>query len=174
MINERPNIVATITTEDGYRARGLCLVDGFPAEVTLDVDTHRQKYSRFDIRVFDPVRMSWEHIYKLDSEEVGRLPILGNEPETIVQLNEVANLLWQAANVVLFSARVRQEQIDTADHVRDALALEDARAARCPAPVPAKEDELDAPVIHKGEFVQEGEPVEDEEPFTGATEEEQG
>lgn len=174
MINERPNIVATIPTEDGYLARGLCLVDGFPAEVTLDVDTHRQKYSRFDIRMFDAVRLEWGTIYTLKSEEVGRLPILGNDAETITELNRVADLLWQAANVVAYTARVRQEALDTNDHVRDALTLEAARAARDAAARPAVEDELDAPTIHKGDFVQKGELVEDEEPFTGATEEEQG
>lgn len=174
MINERPNIVATIPTEDGYLARGLCLVDGFPAEITLDVDTHRQKYSRFDIRMFDAVRLEWGTLYTLKAEEVGRMPILGNDAETIVELNRVADLLWQAANAIAITARLRQEVIDTNDHVRDALTLDAARSARDAATRPAVEEELDAPTIHKGDFVQKGELVDDEEPFTGALEEEQG
>lgn len=162
MINERPNIVATIPTEDGYLARGLCLVDGFPAEVTLNVDTHRQKYSQFHIRMFDAVRLEWGTIYTLQSEEVGRLPILGNDAETIVELNRVAELLWQAANVVAVTARTRQEVLDTNDHVRDALTLEAARSARNAVARPAVEDDLDAPEIHKGEFVERAE-VEEEQ-----------
>ena len=125
-INERPNITSAISTDDGYMVRTLCLVDGFPAEVEIEIDTHRQKYSRFHLSLYDPVEVRWKHIADLKSQEVGRMPILHDEPETIVELNRVAGILWDMANLVVRTGRERQEEIEAADYVRNRMALQAA------------------------------------------------
>lgn len=169
MINERPNIVATVNIEDGYLARALCLVDGFPAEVRIKIDTHKQKYSDYDISVYDPVRQEWaRRVYSLDFDEVGRLPFDGTDPATIAELNKIADLLWRAANVIVTGARLRQEQIETDDHVRNNLALDRARAVRAEGP-----PEWVAPQVSQGDFVLHGDPR-DDAPYTGTEPEDQG
>lgn len=175
MINERPNIVATVNIEDGYLARALCLVDGFPAEVRIKIDTHKQKYSDYDISVYDPVRQEWaRRVYSLDFDEVGRLPFDGTDPATIAELNKIADLLWRAANVIVTGARLRQEQIETDDHVRNNIALDTERRrleneARFREEIP----EWVAPQVDKGDFVLHGDPR-DEAPYTGTEPEDQG
>lgn len=125
-INERPNITSAISTDDGYMVRTLCLVDGFPAEVEIEIDTHRQKYSRFHLSLYDPVEVRWKHIADLKSQEVGRMPILHDEPETIVELNRVAGILWDMASLIVRTGRERQEEIEAADYVRNRMALQAA------------------------------------------------
>lgn len=130
-INERPNITSAISTEDGYRVRNLCLVDGFPAEIDIQVDTHRQKYSQFTIQIYDPINGRWgATVADLKSEEVGRMPILHDEAETLAELNRVAALLWEMANLIVRTARLRQEDLDTDDYVRNRLALAEAKRLR--------------------------------------------
>lgn len=131
-INARPNITSAVSTEDGYRVRTLCLVDGFPAEIDIQVDTtHRQKYSQYTIQVYDAVNQRWgATIADLKPEEVGRMPILHDEPETLVELNRVASLLWEMADLIARTARECQEEINTAAYVRNRLALAEAKRLR--------------------------------------------
>jgi hypothetical protein len=169
VINERPQIVATVNIEDGYLARALCLVDGFPAEVRIKIDTHKQKYSDYDISVYDPIRQEWaRRVYHLDFDEVGRLPFDGTDATTIAELNRIADLLWRAANVIVTGARLRQEQIETDDHVRNNLALDRARRMRAEGP-----PEWVAPQVNQGDFALATDPR-DEAPYTGSEPEDQG
>lgn len=126
-INERPHVTEAINIEDGYLTRTLCLVDGFPAQVELSVDTHRQRYSRFEISVYDPVSLSWRHVADMKSEEVGRMPILNDDPETIAKLNEVANMLWQMAETIVTTARERQSYLDAAQGASEWLTKQKAQ-----------------------------------------------
>lgn len=127
-INERPNIVSTVSTEDGYSVRTLCLVDGFPAEIDIDVDTHRQKYSHFWIRVYNPVQQEWgANITTMTPQEVGRMPILHDEAETLAKLNEIAGHLYDMATVIFRTGRIRQAELDEEEYVCHRLALDTAR-----------------------------------------------
>lgn len=129
-INERPHVTEAINIEDGYLTRTLCLVDGFPAEIEMTVDTYRQRYSRFEISVYPPVSGTWRHVTDMKSEEVGRLPILNDDPETIAKLNEIANMLWQMAEMIVTTGRQRQEELDIDTYVRERVSLDEARASR--------------------------------------------
>lgn len=132
----RPYIESTVNIEDGYLARDLCVVDGFPAEIYIKIDTHKQRYSDYLIKIYDPLQKNWTTIYSLEFDEVGRLPFDGTDPETIRQLNIIAHRLWEAAQLVTIHARERQEEIDTADFVRNNTALDAARYVPVEDPSP--------------------------------------
>src|SRR5690606_10978305 len=126
---ERPNITEAHSVEDGYMTRTLCLVDGMPAQVEITVDhTHRQKYSSYFISVFDPDRREWDRIADMLSAEVGRMPMLHDEPETLAKLNEIAGHLYDIATVIVRTARQRQEDLDIDNYVRERVSLDEARA----------------------------------------------
>lgn len=153
MINEGPNIVSTVSSHDGYVARGLCLVDGFPSEIRIKVDIRHQEYSTYEIVVFNPISMSWDQVYELNYDDIGHMPMIGDDPDTLIELNTVAQLLWQTANVVMTSARVRQDHLDIELHVRKSVALENSRRDA--------DAVWKAPEISQGEFVLHGEVVEE-------------
>lgn len=111
--NQRPHITEVVTTDEpGYRVRTLCHVDGFPAYVDLDVNTRRQEYSTFTIKVFDPTSRSWDVVWNLLPDEVGHMPVIGDQPDTLVRLNEIADVLWHVATEVMRTARQRYDMVD--------------------------------------------------------------
>lgn len=130
-INERPNVTEVHRLEDGYMTRTLCLVDGMPAEVEITVDfDHRQKYSTFRINTWNPDRMQWDHVADMKSAEVGRMPVIHDDPETLPRLNEVAATLWEMATLIVRTGRQRREDLDIDTYVREQLSLDEARAGR--------------------------------------------
>jgi hypothetical protein len=109
-IRERPEIeAANVHSHDnGYRARTLCVADGHPAEVSLDVNyTDRGAASTYRITVFDWDTLRWIEVYALSPAEVGTMPMI--PADAVVRLNEVATTLWQVATIVLRTARLRVE-----------------------------------------------------------------
>lgn len=153
MIQESPNIVSTVSIHEGYVARSLCLVDGYPSEVRVSVDIRHQEYSRYDIFVFNPVTMSWDEVYSLGYADVGHMPVIGNDPDTLIELNTVAQLLWRTAQVVVTGAHRRQDEVDVHLYVQKRVGLEEA----------FRKDPWVAPEIEQGNFVLHGEVVHDED-----------
>lgn len=150
----RPIITAvTHTDEPGIEARVLCLVDGFAAEIHHDVNTKRQEYNRHIIRVFDAVRMDWATILSWGFSEVGHVPI-HPDAETIGYLTGLSEVMWAQANVIVGQSRVRQEEIDTAQHVREKMAHQLELDAYLDARNVAVEDWNDhTPAVDRGELV---------------------
>ena len=128
-ITERPVIAGVTPKRDGYTARALCLVDGLPAQVHISIDTEMPKYSDYRIDVWDAVRQTWTHsIYSLTHDEVGHIPpLLVAETEAMAMLNTAAELMWHAANAIMQTGRLRQEEIDRNVFVQENLALDAAR-----------------------------------------------
>jgi hypothetical protein len=117
-INDRPTIITPVNIRDGYMARSLCLVDGFPADITLRVDTRTPSFSTYSINVFDAAHGQWiECLYTLDSEEVGDMPVFPEDG--LPKLQQLAELLWNAANAIMITARMRQDDLDVGIHARE-------------------------------------------------------
>lgn len=154
-IAERPIIAGTTPLKDGYMARSLCLVDGLPAEVHIQIDTETPKYSEFWISVWNPLQMTWtSRIYQLRYEEVGHIPpLLIAEPEAMAILNTAAELLWHAASEIIRAGRERQEDLDAACFVRENRLLDHARAAELPMSDTAEPEQMT--LIERGEVVAE-------------------
>ena len=130
-INERPNITEVLNTDEGYRTRTLCVVDGFPAEISIEVNhDNRQRYSSFDLSYYDYVDGRWRSLYSLNPREVGRMPMIGDDPETLVRLNEVATTLWQVATTILRTARQRAEELDLNEHRAKQAVTESSRTVK--------------------------------------------
>lgn len=113
-INERPDIVRTTPLAHdgrGYRARTMCLVDGYPAEIRIIVDVDKPRYSAFQVRAFHPSQL-WQtiHQFQPDEVDVGSLPVDGSA--ALVRLNEIATDLWRSANLIVTVARTRDAQLD--------------------------------------------------------------
>jgi hypothetical protein len=113
------------STRDGYSAETFCLLDGYPARVSLHVDTENVRCSNFDIEVFNPVEMRWDSVYSLNYAAVGHL---GPLPD-LAQLNDIAMRLWTVAELVLTIAHRRLDEADTDLAVMRETAIQ-AREAR--------------------------------------------
>lgn len=152
----RPVITAvTHTDEPSIETRVLCLVDGYAAEILHDVNTKRQEYNRHNLRVFDAVRMEWSTILSWGFAEVGHVPI-HPDSETIGYLNGLSEVMWAQANVIVGQSRARQEEIDTAQHVREKMAHQLELDAYLDARhVVATQDDWDdrTPAVERGELV---------------------
>lgn len=110
-----PQIATTVDTDEpGYSARALCTVDGLAAEVRLRVHTKYQERSHYRIDVFDGDHMTWFTVYALKYEDVGRMPVLGNDPSALIELNAVAERLWSTANAIVAHSRSRGDQLELA------------------------------------------------------------
>lgn len=150
-IPEHPLITAVTPLRNGYQARALCRIDGFPAEVRTSVDTENQRYSEYSILLWNPHQLEWSQVHRLSYDEVGHMPpLLIAEQEVIANLNDVARALWRVADAIVRIGRERQEDIDAAAFVRENTALDEARE-RFEEPEPA------ALTIEHGEIVQEAE-----------------
>lgn len=124
-----PCIAAALDTyeQPGYAARALCRVDGLSAEVRLRVHTKYQERSTYRIDVFDADRMSWTTVYTLTYDDVGRMPVLGNDPSAITELNGVAERLWSTANAIVAHSRSRGDQLELAQTAARVEVTETAR-----------------------------------------------
>lgn len=111
-INTMPSIKAVASIKDGYMARSLCVVDGLPAQVTMVVNVYKYARSDFYIDVWNPRAMRWsKRVYEIEGREVGRMPVLPDEPETLERMNALAALLWGAAEVIVVGGRERDEEL---------------------------------------------------------------
>lgn len=130
---ERPNIIATTTTTGpytGYMVRSRCMVDGFPAEVRIRVNTQRPDLGEFDIRVFDPIKLEWVVVYEIEPDEVGHFPSpIGDDPGTLAALNLIATSMWEIATDTMSIARERQLAVDAATKAAARYAIDHAASA---------------------------------------------
>lgn len=129
-IETLPTIAETVSTRDGYRSRVLCLLDGFPGEISLIVNSHIPAHSSYTISVWDHVRGVWVRVYEIEPDEVGHMPIIRDDIDTLVRLNELAQMLHIIASAVLSTARERQDGIDRLAKVADQRAVDDYRFDR--------------------------------------------
>lgn len=129
IISTEPHIAAIAEGRDKYVARALCLVDGFPAEVKIDIDTDTPRYSSYYINVWSARDMMWAQVHSLSFDDVGHMPSRISEMgELLVKLNQVAHLLWSVANAVLTGGRERQEIVDRQLFVLKNMDLDELRA----------------------------------------------
>jgi hypothetical protein len=151
---DAPVITAvTHTDEPSIKARVLCLVDGFAAEITHVVDTKHQEYNRHHISVFDYGRMDWIAVLRWGFDEVGHVPI-HPDTETIGYLSGLSEVMWAQANVIVNQSRLRQQEIEVQHYADERIearlqmdAYETALTARRDA---AGED---YPAVENGELI---------------------
>ena len=159
MINEHPHLTKdhVVSTRDGYRARALCLADGYPAEVDIDINTHTRMYSAASLNVFDPVSMSWVGVFSMQSELLRDLPTLGDTPAAINELNQLAAHLRNMGDIILATAnRTHDHRLANAEVIRQVAVAQHFREQR------EAQELLDSPTIANGEFVTEtgdGQPI---------------
>ena len=136
-ISEKPIISRITPVRDGYMARSLCLVDGFPAEVRLNVNTEHQRYSEYWIDVWSPRQMRWAlRVITLAFDDVGHMPpLLIGEAEARATLALLAEQLWHDANTIVQLGRERQEDVDAATFLHEQMSLDRARPAAAPLPI---------------------------------------
>lgn len=126
-INERPHILmAKDTDQPGYRARALCLVDGYPAEVDIIVNRKHQEYNSFRIMVWCSVHCMWEPVYHLEPEEVGHMPPLVDDA-TLATMNRIADSLHATATMICRAARQRQDHVEAEAELVKRAALHEAQ-----------------------------------------------
>lgn len=135
MIYERPRINPDqiVRTRDGYRARSLCLCDGYPAEVMIDVDTRQRDYSRAAISAFDPVHLVWNQVYSMDAEHLRDLPALPDGEEGFIALNRLAAHLHSVGDVIVSMANERLVAAEAAEEAAKQAAVADMWERRAAA-----------------------------------------
>lgn len=152
----------TYTDEPSIEARVLCLVDGYAAEVTHQVNIKRQEFNAHQINVFHPAAMEWHNVLAWGLEEVGRVPV-HPEADTLVCLNIVNDIMWRQANLIMITSRCRQEEINIAEfaakrmeHQRQLDDYLDQRATMYPDGTPDPFDQADyddIPEVDRGQLI---------------------
>jgi hypothetical protein len=128
-IPELPNITSTIAMPDGFMARALCLVYGYPAEVRIEVDTRTLSYSSAKVHMFNPIAMQWDTVYGLAYPELrtelpsaiydsvdtimgGRVVLSESPGEVLPALNDLALHMWKVAQEIVTISHRRQDELD--------------------------------------------------------------
>lgn len=114
-----PTITKVTPTDEGFSARALCHINGFPGEVRLNVETIPHGYVSFTIHLFDPVAFRWMPVDSMTLEE---MPREENE-ERLTWLNRIASALWERADMIVRTAHRRQEEWETATFLAQQRAL---------------------------------------------------
>jgi len=108
------------TDKPGLKARTLCVVDGFAAEITHEVDIKHQDYNRHVISIFDPKMLMWSAILEWGFDEVGRVPVFP-ESDTQKYLTGSSQTMWEHANAIVRLSRERQEVLDVEQYTAQRL-----------------------------------------------------
>ncbi|MEU6191361.1 hypothetical protein [Nocardia sp. NPDC047038] len=100
---DEPTIDTLARTDNGYRARSLCLVDHQPADITITVDSEGRFLST--VCVFDQMSLSWHLLLRADHLDYSRLPADPGHPDTLEAVRERMRELHATAVWVASAAR---------------------------------------------------------------------
>jgi hypothetical protein len=184
LIGNGPPTIWKITQTDkpGLKARTLCVVDGFTAEITHEVDIKHQDYNRHIIQIFDPRTMMWYPILEWGFDEVGRVPVFP-ESDTTEYLTGWSRTMWDHANAIVTLSRKRQEDIDVEQYTAERLKFNAELIALHETHAYGDNDEYDGSAVSSGLLTQGPEALnrlrqalrgDDEPPYTGTEPEDQG
>ncbi|MBF6331888.1 hypothetical protein [Nocardia transvalensis] len=104
-ITEQPTITAVAVTDEGYRARTLCLVDHHPADVILNVNITDPSWSRYRVGVFDPMTLEWRLVYHAHGTDYPPVPTHPHAAGTLEALQALAVQLRDTAEWIVSTAR---------------------------------------------------------------------
>ncbi|WP_327118858.1 hypothetical protein OHB12_11665 [Nocardia sp. NBC_01730] len=94
---EQPVITDLRVTERGYRARALCVIDEYPGDITILVDTTAAARSRYSVAVFDPMSLSWRSILRATGPDYPPLPDDPTAGETLAAVRVLVDHLHTTA-----------------------------------------------------------------------------
>ena len=90
-----PTIDTLARTDNGYRARSLCLVFHQPADITLTVEADGR--FRATVRVFDQMSLSWHVVLRADHHDYHPLATDPDQPATLEQVRALVDDLHATA-----------------------------------------------------------------------------
>lgn len=111
-LDPHPQVGSIVSTRDGYRTVVLAIVDGFPAQIRIEIDTRDPRMTRAAISVWTGTAWT-DDVWQLDADDIGRMPLLhtNDGQDALDALQRVADRLWSFATVMVPMARQRNEQL---------------------------------------------------------------
>ncbi|MFF0532834.1 hypothetical protein ACFYT3_31225 [Nocardia amikacinitolerans] len=100
---DEPAIDTLARTDTGYQARGLCVVDHQPADITITVAAEGR--FRATVRVFDQMSLSWHLLLRADHLDYPALPTDPEHPDTLEAVRERMRELHATAVWIARTAR---------------------------------------------------------------------
>jgi hypothetical protein len=111
VLRDTPTVHQLFTTEahTGYMTRVMCLVDGTPAEIHIEVNNRRPEHSTFELAVLHADSQEWKLLHRMTHDEVkgimGSPGVLPDSPETREQIQAVVTSLHLVASAILRASR---------------------------------------------------------------------